>query len=313
MTRLWARFRSPRQASRRAALRELIRAFPGRTAALALLALLSGALPAVFAALVGLLIGVLPAVVRVGFDSPAGHRAIGALGAIAVVLILIEAAGGAKDVVSTDLYRRFDGYLLGRVMSAALAREDLRLFDDPPLAASLDRGVQLARYGPGELVSGLNTQWTVRCQGLAAAVLVGRLLAGRGRRADRTLAGRRALPAGELLPGRPVLDRSTAPGPLPRAHRAAAAVGEGSTHLRPGELARRAVRPGVDGGDDRALASAAGRLPVDGRARLRRPRCARRGLAAAREVGEYRGAPAVRPRGHTSGAVRHAADREPGR
>ena len=173
MTRLWARFRSPRQASRRAAVRELIRAFPGRTAALALLALLSGALPAVFAALVGLLIGVLPAVVRVGFDSPAGHRAIGALGAIAVVLILIEATGGAKDVVSTDLYRRFDGYLLGRVMSAALAHEDLRLFDDPPLAASLDRGVQLARYGPGELVSGLNTQWTVRCQGLAAAVLVG--------------------------------------------------------------------------------------------------------------------------------------------
>ncbi len=173
MTRQWARFRSPRQASRRAALRELIRAFPGRTTALALLALLSGVLPAVFAALVGVLVGVLPAVVRVGFDSQAGHRAIGALGAIAVVLILSEAAAGAKNVVSTDLYRRFDGYLLGRVMSAALAHEDLRLFDDPPLAASLDRAVQLARYGPGELVSGLNMQWTVRCQGLASAVLVG--------------------------------------------------------------------------------------------------------------------------------------------
>ena len=173
MTRRWAPFRSPRQASRRAALRELVRAFPGRTAVLALLALLSGALPAVFAALVGVLIGVLPAVVRVGFDSHAGHRAIGALCAVAVVLILIEAVGGAKDVVSADLYRRFDGYLLGRVMTAALAHEDLRLFDDPPLAASLDRGVQLARYGPGELVSGLNTQWTVRCEGLAAAVLVG--------------------------------------------------------------------------------------------------------------------------------------------
>ena len=173
MTRRWAPFRSPRQASRRAALGELIRAFPGRTAALAVLALVSGALPAVFAALVGLLVGVLPVVVRDGFDSPAGHRAIGALVAIAVVLLLIEAAGGAKDVVTTDLYRRFDGFLLGRVMSAALAHEDLRLFDDPPLAAALDRGVQLARYGPGELVSGLDMQWTVRCQGLAAAVLVG--------------------------------------------------------------------------------------------------------------------------------------------
>jgi ATP-binding cassette, subfamily B, bacterial len=173
MTRPWARFQSPRRASRRAALRELIHAFPGRPAALALLCLLSGVLPAVFAALVGVLVGVLPAVVRDGFGSPAGHRAIGALAAIAVVLILIEVAGGAKDVISTDLYRRFDGYLLGRVMSTALACEDLRLFDDPQLAASLDRGVQLARYGPGELVSGLSTQWTVRCQGLAAAVLVG--------------------------------------------------------------------------------------------------------------------------------------------
>ncbi len=173
MTRQWARLRSPRRASRRAALRELMRAFPGRTAALALLAFVSGVLPAVFAVLVGVLVGVLPAVVRHGFESLPGHRAVGTLAAIAVVLILIEAAAGAQDVVSTDLYRRFDGYLLGRVMSTALAREDLRLFDDPELAASLDRGVQLARYGPGELVSGLSAQWTVRCQGLAAAVLVG--------------------------------------------------------------------------------------------------------------------------------------------
>src|ERR1700722_6798771 len=98
MTRRWTPFRSPRQASRRAALGELIHAFPGRTAALAALALLCGALPAVFAALVGLLVGVLPAVVRDGFDSPAGHRATGALVAIAVVLLLSEAAAGVTDV-----------------------------------------------------------------------------------------------------------------------------------------------------------------------------------------------------------------------
>jgi len=170
---LTKRFGSPRLASRRAALRTLVAAFPGRTAALAFLALLSGALPAVFAALVGLLVGQLPAVIRDGLDTSAGHRAGSALIGIAVVLILIELAGAAQEVVSTDLYRRFDGHLLGRVMSAALSREDLQLFDDPDLAASLDRGVQLARYGPGELVSGLSTQWTVRSQGFAAAVLVG--------------------------------------------------------------------------------------------------------------------------------------------
>lgn len=135
--------------------------------------MLSGALPAVFAALVGVLVGQLPEVVRSGFGSPAGHRAIVELVSIAVVLIGTELVGSAQEVVSTDLYRRYDGYLLGRVMSAALSGEDLKLFDDPELAASLDRAVRVARYGPGELVSGLSAQWTVRAQGLAAAVLVG--------------------------------------------------------------------------------------------------------------------------------------------
>jgi len=163
---------SPRRASRRAALLTLARVYPGRTAALALLAVLAGMLPAVFAVLVGLLVSQLTAVVRAGFGSPAGHRTFAVLAGIAAVLLLIELVSGAQEVVSTDLYRRFDGYLLGRVMSAALSRDDLLLFDDPELAASLDRGVQLARYGPGELVSGLSAQWTVRCQGLAAAALV---------------------------------------------------------------------------------------------------------------------------------------------
>jgi ATP-binding cassette, subfamily B, bacterial len=153
-------------------LRELIAAFPGRTAVMALLALLSGALPAVFAALVGVLVGQLPDVVRSGFGSAAGQHAIVALVSIAAVLLAIELAGGAQEVLSTDLYRRYDGYLLGRVMSAALSREDLKLFDDRELAASLDRASRMARFGPGELVSGLSAQWTVRAQGLAAAVLV---------------------------------------------------------------------------------------------------------------------------------------------
>jgi ATP-binding cassette, subfamily B, bacterial len=140
---------------------------------MAFLALLSGLMPAVFAALVGVLVGQLPDVVRSGFGSAAGHRAIVAFVSIAAVLIGTELVGGAQEIVTTDLYRRYDGYLLTRVMSAALCREDLKLFDDPELAAGLDRAGRLARYGPGELVSGLSAQWTVRAQGLAAAVLVG--------------------------------------------------------------------------------------------------------------------------------------------
>jgi len=140
---------------------------------MALLALIGGALPAVFAALVGVLVRHLPAVVSTGFDSPAGHRVIDALIAIACVLIALELVGGAQEVLATDLYRRFDGYLLGRVMSAALSREDLHIFDDPDLAAQLDRAVRAATYGPGEMISGLSAQWSVRAEGLAAAVLVG--------------------------------------------------------------------------------------------------------------------------------------------
>jgi len=164
---------SPRQASRRAALRTLFGAFPGRTSALAGLALLAGILPAAFAVLVGVLVRQLPGLTREGFASAAGHRVVATLIAIAVALVLIELADSAREVVSTDLYRRSDGHLLGRVMAAALSHDDLRLSDDPALAAQVDKGVQLARYGPGELVSGLSTQWTVRAQGLAAAALVG--------------------------------------------------------------------------------------------------------------------------------------------
>jgi ATP-binding cassette, subfamily B, bacterial len=165
--------RSPRHAIRRTATRVLFRAFPGEATALALLAALTGALPAVFAALVGRLIGQVPGAVSADAGpQPARHLA-GTLIAMAVVLLGLELAADAQEMVSTDLYRRFDGYLLGRVMASALRREDLQLADDPELAAMVDRALRAAKYGPGELVSGLSSQWTARAQGLAAAVLVG--------------------------------------------------------------------------------------------------------------------------------------------
>src|SRR5882757_1701935 len=164
---------SRRRAARTAALVVLTKAFPGRTAALALLSALNGALPAVFAALVGVLVGQLPTVVHDGFGSPAGHRVIVALIVIGAVLVGQEIAGSAQGIVGTDLYRRFNGYLLGRVMATALRRHDLELFDDPEQAARLGRAIRAAQYGPGELVSGLSSQWTARARGLAAAVLVG--------------------------------------------------------------------------------------------------------------------------------------------
>ncbi len=138
-----------------------------------MLAVLTGALPAAFAALVGRLIGQVPAAVRAGAGPQPVRQLAGTLIAMAVVLVGLELAAGAQEMISTDLYRRFDGYLLGRVMASALRREDLQLADDPELAAIVDRALRVARYGPGELVSGLSSQWAARAQGLAAAVLVG--------------------------------------------------------------------------------------------------------------------------------------------
>ncbi len=130
-------------------------------------------MPAVFAALVGVLVGHLPGVVRDGFGSAAGHRVILALVLVAVTLVVQELVGATLEIIATDLYRRFDGYLLGRVMTAAFRRQDLRLQDDPELAAQLGRAVRVAQFGPGELISGISAQWTVKAEGLAAAVLVG--------------------------------------------------------------------------------------------------------------------------------------------
>jgi ATP-binding cassette subfamily B protein len=71
-----------------------------------------------------------------------------------------------------DLYRRYDEYLLARVMRSTLSPPRLELFEDPALAAQTDRAVRISRFGPGELVSGLSAQWAAKSRGLAATILV---------------------------------------------------------------------------------------------------------------------------------------------
>ncbi len=150
----------------------LARAFPLRLSVVAGLALLTGALPAVFAALVASLVATLPAAVTGGFHSAGGRRIAGTLIAIGGVLLVQEVVAAARGIAVNDLYRRYDEYLLGRVMAGTLALPRLELFEDPELAAKTDRAVRIAQFGPGELVSGLAAQWAVRARGIAAAVLV---------------------------------------------------------------------------------------------------------------------------------------------
>jgi ATP-binding cassette subfamily B protein len=165
-------FDPARRSARRAALRELVAAFPGRAAALVAACTLAGALPAVFAALVGLLIVEAPAATGHGFGSTAGHRVVLALIGVGVVLVFQEVVSGYAAVASNDLYRRFDAHIYRRLIDLSTRWDDLDLFDDPAKAAQADRANRIASYGPGEFVSGLQTKWTARVTGAAAAVLL---------------------------------------------------------------------------------------------------------------------------------------------
>ena len=130
-------------------------------------------LPAGFALLVGRLVGLLPAGVREGFDSQAGGRIVTTLALIGTLLVTQEIIRVIRALVLTDLYRRYDEYLLARVMATTMRAPRLDLFEDPELAARTDRAVRLARYGPGELISGLSHRWSSQAQGIAAAAVVG--------------------------------------------------------------------------------------------------------------------------------------------
>src|SRR6478672_7369491 len=76
--------------TRRVALILLARAFPGRVSLVAGLAVLGGALPAIFAALVAMLVERLPAAVKGTFDSADGRRIVSILVAVAAVLLVQE-------------------------------------------------------------------------------------------------------------------------------------------------------------------------------------------------------------------------------
>ncbi|MEZ4679176.1 MAG: ATP-binding cassette domain-containing protein [Caldilineaceae bacterium] len=161
-----------RRRARWVAIRLLAGAYPGRVTLLAGLALLSGLLPALFAVLVARLVETVPLAVGGGFTTATGQRVTHTLITIGGVLLLQEIVATGRALAGTDLYRRYDEYLLARVMRTTLAAPRLDLFETPELAAKTDRAARIARFGPGELVSGLGMQWSVRAQGAAATVLV---------------------------------------------------------------------------------------------------------------------------------------------
>lgn len=133
---------------------------------------MSGVLPAVFAALVGQLAGLLPTVVADGPASDSGRRLLMLLGWLAVVLVAQELASAGYEVTKWAFYRRYEQYVLGRVIAATVSTDRLELFEDPALAGVTERAVRLAEWEPGDLVDGWWTRWLRLAEGLAAAVLV---------------------------------------------------------------------------------------------------------------------------------------------
>ncbi|MEV0623759.1 ABC transporter ATP-binding protein [Nonomuraea sp. NPDC050404] len=146
---------------------------PGRSALQLLLACVCGVLPALFGALVGLIVGTLPETVRAGgLDTASGERLVALLVAAVVLLVVQELANSAYEVARWAFYRRYEHYLLGRVIDATLGTRRLELFEDPRLSRLADRSVRLAGLDPGDLVDGWCTRWLHLCQGAAAAALV---------------------------------------------------------------------------------------------------------------------------------------------
>ena len=140
----------------------LARAFPRRFALLIGCIVLTAIWPAIFAALVAHLITILPTTSDV----------LSVLAGIALVLAAQEVTRAAYEVVRWSLYRRYEEYLIGRVIRAALGASTLDIFERPDLAAKTDRAVRIAGLEPGDLVDGLSMKWPLQAQGVAAAVLV---------------------------------------------------------------------------------------------------------------------------------------------
>src|SRR5438094_3104609 len=99
----------------------LLRGFPCLTTLLLFFGVVAGAMPALFAVATGVLVAAVRSATRSGFGSPAGHRLILVLVAMAVITVLQEVASSAQSYVSYELYARFDEHVLSRIMRACLS------------------------------------------------------------------------------------------------------------------------------------------------------------------------------------------------
>ncbi len=158
-----------------AAVRLVPTAGRGITVALAVVALLAGLAPAVAMLASGWLIDELLAAVPAGFGSPAGHRAVLAAVALALLFVIAQTATRLATGLATTVGSRVDARLQRRAIRAVNGPTGVAHLDDPALRDALSRvtGIGTGRYTPGGAIAGLVTRASQAVQTLASVVVLG--------------------------------------------------------------------------------------------------------------------------------------------
>ncbi|HEX3699884.1 MAG TPA: ABC transporter ATP-binding protein [Phenylobacterium sp.] len=135
------------------------------------------ALPALEMLALGALVGSLPATVRAGLGSGAGHRTLGALGAWAGLMMLLQIVPRLRTAVATAMGWRLDSSLRQRAMAAVNRPWGIAHLEDPHVANLISQtaGIGVAGYTPGLAV---NQLIATRYATTLGAVVSGALLIG---------------------------------------------------------------------------------------------------------------------------------------
>ncbi|HEX4711675.1 ABC transporter ATP-binding protein [Phenylobacterium sp.] len=141
------------------------------------LLILGAGLPAFEILALGALVAALPATIHAGFASPAGHRALQALGVWGGLMLLLQIVPRVRTALVTAIGWRLDSSLRQRAMAAVNRPWGIAHLEDPAIANLISRtaGIGVAGYTPGLAVNQLvNTRIAATLGALASgALLVG--------------------------------------------------------------------------------------------------------------------------------------------
>ena len=170
MLRLLPRLRDDRLA--------LVRVLPavdaGMTAALAATLLLGVGLSAAALVASAALVAAVAGAVAAGPAAASFSRLAVPLGAVAGLLVLVQAVAQVQAALTLRLGHALDAHLRARAIGAALAPAGIGHLEDPGLAdlVAQARGVAMGQYTPGLALWGLVDLLSARLQALASAGLI---------------------------------------------------------------------------------------------------------------------------------------------